>query len=420
MSSINPPSYEFPTIDFNSSYFTSTNTGSLTQSQANALYLQKTVQDSASAVETFTGGILADSIQSITGTSSIFSTTMSSLSIGSLASAISCGGSSTTTTMNGSLLTSNAVNLAVGDNSTNIPSTNWVNNFWVLVKGQANTWSQVNTFSSSILCPIVNYSGTMNIGNSATTLNIGTETNRTAGIHIGDGNTNTSGVVHIANGTSNNTTNAVRILDGTGSTGSVNIGVSGTTTNLNGTVNVGGALTCNSTATISGTATLNGTANLNGTTNITSQVNTNPIVLGSVATSSTQMGYQLSASGSATSTGTTVFIIGAGLTSLPVGTYILNGSCSFPSATFTFIKVCFYASSTLQTAGTSIAAGSNNVPYGSLIINESSQVGSGINLYPLSAVINCVSGTQFYSIMANMNPVSAVSMTMNITATRIS
>jgi len=53
MATINPPSYEFPTIDFNSSYFTDTNTTGLTQSQANALYLQKTVQDSASAIETF-------------------------------------------------------------------------------------------------------------------------------------------------------------------------------------------------------------------------------------------------------------------------------------------------------------------------------------------------------------------------------
>jgi hypothetical protein len=130
------------------------------------------------------------------------------------------------------------------------------------------------------------------------------------------------------------------------------------------------------------------------------------------------MGYQLSASGSGTSTGTTVFIIGAGLTSLPVGQYILNGSCSFPSNTFTFLKVCFYASTTIQTSGTSISSGSNNVPYGSLIINESSQVGTGINLYPLSSVINVVSGTQFYSIMANTNG-SLVSMTMNITATRI-
>jgi len=289
----------------------------------------------------------------------------------------------------------------------------------VLVKGQVNTWSQANTFSNSVLTPTITYAGTMNIGNTATTLNMGTQASRTAGIHIGDGNS-ASGVVHINNVTNVSTTNAVRILDGSGSTGSVNIGVSGTTTNLNGTNIIGGALTCNSTATISGTATLNGTANLNGTTNITSQVNTNPIVLGSVATLSTQMGYQLSASGSGTSTGTTVFIIGAGLSSLPVGVYILNGSCSFPSATFTFIKVCFYASTTLQTSGTSISSGSNNVPYGSLIINESSQVASGLNLYPISCVINVVSGTQFYSIMANMNPSSAVSMTMNITATRIS
>jgi len=145
---------------------------------------------------------------------------------------------------------------------------------------------------------------------------------------------------------------------------------------------------------------------------------TNPIILGTVATLNTQMGYQLSASGTAVTTGVTSFLIGAGLTSLPVGLYILNGSCSFPSNTFTFLKVCFYASTTQQTSGTVIAAGSNNVPYGSLIINESSQIGVGINLYPLSAVINVISGTQFYSIMGNMNG-TAQTMTMALTATRI-
>ena len=263
MAIINPPIYEFTGIDFNSSYFNSANTNGLTQAQANKLYLQKTVQDSASAIETFNSGILSDSIQSITGTSSIFSTTMSSLSIGSLASAISWGGSSTTTTFNGPILSTNATYLAIGDNSSNIPSTSWIQSFWVLVKGQANTWSQANTFSNSVLTPTITYAGTMNIGNTSTTLNMGTQASRTAGIHIGDGNS-ASGVVHINNGTNVSTTNAVRILDGTGSTGSVNIGISGTTTNLN------------------------------GTTNINSLINTGTITLGSLPSTSSQLGGSVS------------------------------------------------------------------------------------------------------------------------------
>jgi len=52
MATINPPLFEFPNINFNSSFFTDTN-GSLTQSQANKLYLQKTIADSATALETF-------------------------------------------------------------------------------------------------------------------------------------------------------------------------------------------------------------------------------------------------------------------------------------------------------------------------------------------------------------------------------
>jgi len=133
---------------------------------------------------------------------------------------------------------------------------------------------------------------------------------------------------------------------------------------------------------------------------------------------SSQLGYQIPATGTVVTTGVTSFLVGAGLSVLPVGIYILNGSCSFPSNTFTFLKICFYASATQQTSGAVIASGSNNVPYGSLIINESSQVGSGINLYPLCSVINVVSGTQFYSIMGNMNG-TAQTMTMSLTATRI-
>jgi hypothetical protein len=63
---INPPSYFFSTIDFNPTFYTSTN-GSLSQTQANALYLQKTIMDTATALETFSAGIKTPSLSS-TGT----------------------------------------------------------------------------------------------------------------------------------------------------------------------------------------------------------------------------------------------------------------------------------------------------------------------------------------------------------------
>ena len=67
MSSQNPPYPYFSGITYNSSFFSSSSSG-LTQSQANALYLKKIVSDIATASETFSGGILASSVDTATPT----------------------------------------------------------------------------------------------------------------------------------------------------------------------------------------------------------------------------------------------------------------------------------------------------------------------------------------------------------------
>jgi len=68
---INPPEYYFPNIDFNPAFY-ALDTGGLSQETANALYLQKTVPDTATALETFTAGIKTLSISSTgTGASNI-------------------------------------------------------------------------------------------------------------------------------------------------------------------------------------------------------------------------------------------------------------------------------------------------------------------------------------------------------------
>lgn len=97
--------------------------------------------------------------------------------------------------------------------------------------------------------------GNISIGASQTTgiLNVGTNAGRTGGINIAstagaicpinilNGGATTGGSVNIANGASQTTT--VNIASGTG-TGTVTIGNTGNTTNLNsGTINVNGALT---------------------------------------------------------------------------------------------------------------------------------------------------------------------------------
>ena len=68
MSSQPTPTYNFSGIDYNSSFFNKVKTSSsgLTQTQANALYLQKTVPDTATSLETFSAGINTDNILPIT------------------------------------------------------------------------------------------------------------------------------------------------------------------------------------------------------------------------------------------------------------------------------------------------------------------------------------------------------------------
>lgn len=68
--SVPPPSFNFTGTGFNPDFWAS-DTGSLTQDTANALYLRKTVPDSATALETFNGGVSTNSIQPTAPTNSL-------------------------------------------------------------------------------------------------------------------------------------------------------------------------------------------------------------------------------------------------------------------------------------------------------------------------------------------------------------
>ena len=63
MSSTNAPYPSFSGITYNKSFFVSSS-GGLTTAQGNAFYLQKTVADTATAIETFSGGIKSDTLDS--------------------------------------------------------------------------------------------------------------------------------------------------------------------------------------------------------------------------------------------------------------------------------------------------------------------------------------------------------------------
>jgi hypothetical protein len=65
MSASTAPTYYFTGIKFNAAYFATSNSA-LTQTQADALYLLKRTADTATALESFTGGILVNSVSPTT------------------------------------------------------------------------------------------------------------------------------------------------------------------------------------------------------------------------------------------------------------------------------------------------------------------------------------------------------------------
>ena len=119
MASYNPPLYFFDDIVFDSSYYTNNelpNSGKgITLAEANRLYLQKTVADTATAFETFSSGILSStvttsSIDSSVGTDlniGISPSKLGSISIGTglgSTSTISIGGATTPIILNSSTI----------------------------------------------------------------------------------------------------------------------------------------------------------------------------------------------------------------------------------------------------------------------------------------------------------------------------
>ena len=85
------PNPSFNGIDFNPSFF-NTSTG-LTLSQADSLYLNKSVADTANVLETFTVGISANAIQAVTAS---ISSMLSTDTIDSIGTSLTLGAGSTT------------------------------------------------------------------------------------------------------------------------------------------------------------------------------------------------------------------------------------------------------------------------------------------------------------------------------------
>jgi hypothetical protein len=111
MTTSTPPEYYFPGIEFNPDFFEDVSS-TLTKKECDARYLIKTEQDTATATETFTGGIKTNSIESVIDTNTLNIQTDSST-----ATNIVNVGNATT---NNQTLNLNSKTINVGD--TSVPS----------------------------------------------------------------------------------------------------------------------------------------------------------------------------------------------------------------------------------------------------------------------------------------------------------
>lgn len=214
---IPPPEFSFPTLQYNPEFWLASSSGTLTQTVANTLYLRKTTTDSASALETFNGGILTSALDSTLTTLDIFNAVTGRLGIavnntgaatpiklGQTSSSVHCSGIDLQgTTIHGLVHASSALSICNEQTSgvlnigtatartTAINIGNGVGNTATTNIGA--TTSTVNVgdvgFVGSSINGIVAASSALNIGDAQVggILHIGDNAARTAAFYLGAG-----------------------------------------------------------------------------------------------------------------------------------------------------------------------------------------------------------------------------------------
>lgn len=261
MTAYPPPLYSFTGLNFNPTIFETTQASGLTQGQANALYLQKTVADTATAIETFNAGIKTNSIDINTdSTTNIMTTTTKQINLGTANSRvglINIGTGSSGTINSGIRLGSRS-----GSGIIQLLSPTTVSSLNAYSSG-----SGLNIADSTITGAIniaINTLDGINIGNpdseyplnlNSNEINIGTNNYRTGLINIGTGNYSVTGSnVRIG---ANSGDGEIELLAPTsfttlkGTTPSTTLSIASTTTS--GDILIASA--CESTLSIGGTLT---------------------------------------------------------------------------------------------------------------------------------------------------------------------
>ena len=356
MTSQPSPTYNFPGISYNPSYFTATKVSTgLSIATANGLYLRKTYADTATSLETFSGGISTTDLSlsgnetiagtlGVTGlmtsntltTNSIDTTTVGTLTIGGAnCSGITFSDTVGATTFTGAINTASINSSAVGTDL----AIAGLQTGGILQLGTGSTRTSAINVGSATNTGAISLStltGAVNIGADQTTgaINIGTSINRI--------NTAGGGAINIGTGASANAFG-------------INVGNGTASVTINGPV----ALTSTSQAT-----TIAGALNLTSTTNTSTfsgplQLN-KPILVGysSVAPAATYLGGTIGGDFSSLTLGPSIYAFQRSF-QLPIGTYLFNlgGQIQYSTGTFT---QCY---STMYTGVTQYALTTNVTPY---------------------------------------------------------
>lgn len=233
MSIEQPPTYWFPNINFNPSFYEIPTGSGLSQAQANTLYLRKTVPDTAIAVETFNAGINANALSTFNADVNIVGTgndlvITNSQTIPTKTITLSTSGVDPTITI---LDTTNSLDLSPTGIEP-VSGTPLTLNIATLTNIDLNVGTGARTGTGTVGNPYVihNYSDGDNcLEGNGVHLNNGTNNQSNTNIHNG---ASSSGNVNIMNGASSS--GNINIMTGASSTGGINIG-----TGTNGSITLG-------------------------------------------------------------------------------------------------------------------------------------------------------------------------------------
>jgi len=310
MTQANPPFPNFNGITYNPAFFntsSSSSGGGLTAAQANKLYLQKLVPDTANVLETFTAGILTSQLN----TNNIDSSTQgSNLFIGALNAGIISVGSGATETdfngfcvfksdvnVNGILALSNALNTQIIDTQTSLQYMNIAPSHCSALNighdSMITTFNSPVVFNSTTNLGSINAqsidnlitNSTLSVGGNSYAVSIGKSGNNTnliGKVNVSGGVMGTSGILDnvgitttsISSTYINNSVVSGVLNIGNATAGGVILGQNGFNVTINGNASVINAMNTNGITDTGGITTTSITAPVKAALNVGSTTGT--------------------------------------------------------------------------------------------------------------------------------------------------